>query len=78
MIDTSRGLWKMISVGWEDRALLRSNPSAQSDAGTWAGAPRQGQLPPPPPCSGSKCDKPRHAITLPTLTPHRCAIWQDF
>jgi hypothetical protein len=47
MIDTGAAHWKMESIGREDRALLRSNPSARSDAGTWAGASRQG--PPPPP-----------------------------
>ncbi len=47
MIDRAAGGRKMESIGREDRALLRSNPSARSDAGTWAGASRQGQLLPP-------------------------------
>ena len=32
-------------IGREDRALLRSNPSARTDAGTEAGSPRDGDFP---------------------------------
>ena len=38
MIDADRGRFTMWHVGREDRALLRSNPSARTDAGTWTGA----------------------------------------
>jgi len=40
MLDTSRGWSKIRAVGAEDRALLRSNPSAAADAGMRAPARR--------------------------------------
>jgi hypothetical protein len=36
----------MVLVGGEDRALLRSNPSAHVNLGTWWGASPCGRLPP--------------------------------
>ena len=41
-------------IGGEDRALLRSNPSARSDAGTGTGASSLTMLPSTPACSGHK------------------------
>lgn len=37
MLDLSKTMVKMGLVGREDRALLRSNPSARADAGRWTG-----------------------------------------
>ena len=41
-------------VGGEDRALLRSNPSARSDAGTGTGVSPLARRPSTPTCSGHK------------------------
>lgn len=46
--------WTIALIGGEDRALLRSNPSARSDAGTEAGVRTTSGLPPTPTCSGHK------------------------
>ena len=60
MVDLRCRSETMAIAGREDRALLRSNPSARADAGTWAGA---GLLERPLPslstCSGRQGDKPR-------------------
>jgi hypothetical protein len=44
-------------VGREDRAMLRSNPSARADARAWA-AILVSLLIPSLPCPGRQCDKP--------------------
>jgi len=48
MMDVGRDGRTMRCIGREDRALLRSNPSARPDAGTWTGAsPTVPRLSPP-------------------------------
>ena len=37
MLDLSKSRVKIVSIGPEDRALLRSNPSAGAEAGRWTG-----------------------------------------
>ena len=46
-IDTCNHMSTMWVAGREDRALLRSNPSARTGAGTGAGAYLRGRLSPP-------------------------------
>jgi len=46
MLDLADPCQTMQAVGREDRALLRSNPSARSDAGRWTGASARRALPP--------------------------------
>jgi len=55
-----RATWHTLSiVGREDRATLRSDPSARADAGTSKGAPPPHAMPPlTPPCIGKESDKP--------------------
>ena len=54
LLDDRRRGRTMVIIGGEDRALLRSNPSARSDAGTEAGVQTTSELPPTPTCSGRK------------------------
>ena len=79
MIDEIRMGVTMCVVGREDRALLRSNPSARSDAGTWAGASARQGLLSPSPCSGSealnlgvwgRAPTPRSGARTPTGVPY--------
>ena len=53
-VDDRRRCRRIAAIGGEDRALLRSNPSARSDAGTGAGVQTTSRLPPTPTCSGGK------------------------
>ncbi len=53
-VDDRRRCRRIAAIGGEDRALLRSNPSARSDAGTGAGVQTTSRLPPTPTCSGPK------------------------
>jgi len=76
-IDNRSHAGTMGVIGREDRALLRSNPSARTDAGTSAGSSRHGG-------SRSPClfwpesDKPRGlGAEPPRQTLARCANCQD-
>ena len=79
MIDDVRRVATMRVVGREDRALLRSNPSARADAGTWAGASARRRLLLSSPCSGSeainlgvwgRAPTPRRGVSSPTGLPY--------
>jgi len=78
MVDAKRRPSRMRRIGGEDRALLRSNPSARSDAGTGTGAPSLMMLPSTPACSGHKAPNlGGPGAAPPRLSqPARCAIWQ--
>src|SRR5690349_21242269 len=59
MIDRAMRQTKMTFIASEDRALLRSNPSAARDAGTGADAClQQTRRPPPLNLSWPQCAKP--------------------
>lgn len=79
MIDDVRRVATIGVVGREDRALLRSNPSVRSDAGTWAGASARRRLLSSSPCSGSealnlgvwgRAPTPRRGESTPTGLPY--------
>lgn len=60
MIDWRRRTVTITQVGREDRALLRSTPSARSDAGTWTGtSPFHEECPSPPSLFWPESEKPR-------------------
>jgi len=79
MIDVRPNQSRMSSTGREDRALLRSNPSARTGAGTGAGACPHGKLPYPPACSGLKAKNLGGLGAKPPAVHRtdRCAIWQE-
>ena len=76
MMAPRRSWITLLPSGREDRALLRSNPSARAVAGAERGAVLEPRLPLPcanPSCTGSKAQNLRAAGPA---RPHRCAIWQ--
>ena len=54
MLDLANDAVTMVSVNREDRAMLRSNSSARSDASGWTGASAWRALPSSRPSIGSK------------------------
>ena len=53
-VDSQGGAETMLYTGGEDRALLRSNPSARAGAEAWSGGCPTGRPPLSPTCSGHK------------------------
>ena len=76
-IDNCSHAGTMGVIGREDRALLRSNPSAGTEAGTGAGSSRHGGSRSPN-LFWPQSEKPRgFGGRAPRQTPARCANCQD-
>lgn len=72
MIDADHPETTIAAVGREDRALLRSNPSARTGAGTWTGAsPSPARRPAPPTLFWPESDKPWGSGGQAPSHPHR-------
>ncbi len=79
MIDVLPHRSRMQLAGREGRALLRSNSSARTGAGTGAGACLHGRLSSPLACSDLKAKNLGGLGAKPPAVHRtdRCAIWQD-